>query len=378
MKHPWCRTVFPIAAIFSFRMLGLFMLIPVFSVFASRLEKATPALVGIALGSYGLTQGILQMPFGILSDYLGRKFILTLGLLFFAAGSLLGAYSHSVYTLIAARTLQGAGAIGSVLIALIADLTLAEERTSAMAIIGATIGLSFALAMIVSPLMTSLFGLAGVFYLTAMLSLLGLLLIHVVVPTPVKEKFKPTLSYGLTFKEVFINRKMQYLNAGIFIQHFILTATFFVIPLLLKNIHPFYFYLSLMSFSFMVMIPFIFVAEKKGKTKKIFVSAIVFTLLAQAMLSFYNQSGLTLWALMLLYFIGFNILEAMLPSMVSKQAPACSKGTAMGIYSSSQFLGIFLGGLCAGMVYQFYGEIGVFVMNSLLSLVWLYISLLRN
>lgn len=189
MKQPWLNRVFPIAAIFSFRMLGLFMLIPVFSVAAIHLKDATPTLIGIALGSYGLSQGLLQIPFGFLSDRFGRKPILTLGLVLFAVGSLLGAYADSIYGMIFARTLQGAGAIGSVLIALLADLTPDEQRTKAMAVIGVTIGMSFSLAMVISPALTHRFGLAGIFYLTAFLAGTGLVLLHTVIPTPKKEPF---------------------------------------------------------------------------------------------------------------------------------------------------------------------------------------------
>ncbi len=218
MKHSsWFNSVLPIAAIFSFRMLGLFMLIPVFTVFATHLQGATPALIGLALGSYGLSQGLLQMPFGMLSDRYGRKPLLTIGLLLFASGSLIGALSHSIYMMIFARTLQGTGAIGSILIALLADLTPDEQRTKAMAVIGMTIGLSFSLAMVISPAITNHFGLSGIFYLTTGLALLGLVLLHVVIPTPKKERFhidseaNPSL-----FKAVIHNRHLQRLNMGIF------------------------------------------------------------------------------------------------------------------------------------------------------------------
>ncbi|WED42608.1 MFS transporter [Legionella cardiaca] len=383
MKYSWIHTVFPIAAIFSFRMLGLFMLIPVFTVFATQLSGATPMLTGLALGSYGLSQGLLQMPFGMLSDRFGRKSILTVGLLLFVCGSLMGALSHSIYTMIIARTLQGTGAIGSVLIALLADLTPDEQRTKAMAVIGMTIGLSFSLAMIISPAITTYFGLSGIFYLTTILALAGLALLHIVIPTPRKERFHMDSQVNLTlFKSVINNKHLQRLNLGIFFQHFILTATFYVIPILLQQqintghlTKPWHFYLPLMFCSFVLMVPFILLAEKKQQMKTVFSVAILITAVMQLFLTWLNQQWLSLWLLMFIYFVAFNVLEATLPSLISKQADPNSKGTAMGVYSSSQFLGIFLGGLSAGALYDLGGNTAIFTVNACLGLIWFIISL---
>ncbi|ASQ47195.1 MFS transporter [Legionella clemsonensis] len=383
MKHSWLKTVFPIAAIFSFRMLGLFMLIPVFTVFAGKLEGATPTLIGFALGSYGLSQGLLQMPFGMLSDRFGRKSILTIGLVIFACGSLIGALSQSIYTMIVARILQGTGAIGSVLIALMADLTPDEYRTRAMAVIGMTIGLSFSLAMVVSPAITTHFGLAGIFYLTTVLAFMGLYLLHFVIPTPRKESFHVDSEANPSLlKTVLANPHLQRLNLGIFFQHFILTATFFVIPLLLQQhinqkqlYQQWHFYLPLMVFSFIFMIPFILLAEKKRKMKSVFISSVMTVSLMQLFLAFMNQQWLGLWIVMFFYFIAFNILEATLPSLISKQSEATSKGTAMGVYSSSQFLGIFAGGALAGVLYQLGGSMLIFIVNASLGVIWFIIAL---
>lgn len=383
MKHFWLNSVFPIAAIFSFRMLGLFMLIPVFTLYAAQLQDATPALIGLALGSYGLSQGILQMPLGMLSDRFGRKPILTIGLLIFACGSLMGAFSHCIYTMIIARIMQGTGAIGSVLIALLADLTPDDQRTKAMAVIGMTIGLSFSLAMVISPALTSYFGLSGIFYLTSFLALVGLLLVHTLIPTPQKERFHldSEATYSL-FKTVIKNKHLQRLNAGIFFQHVILTATFYVIPILLHEqiregnlTQQWFFYLPLMFFSFIFMVPFILLAEKKRKMKAVFSSAVLITSLCQWLLAFIGYNWFSLCGLMFLYFVAFNILEATLPSLVSKQADTRSKGTAMGIYSSSQFLGIFVGGSMAGLLYQFTNNAtGIFIGNGVLGLLWLWLT----
>lgn len=382
MKYSWSKTVFPIAAIFSFRMLGLFLLIPVFSIYATNLHGATPMLIGFALGGYGLTQGILQMPFGMLSDKFGRKPILTLGLILFVFGSIIGAITHSIYGMILARILQGTGAIGSVLIALLADLTPDEQRTKAMAVIGMTIGTSFSLAMVLSPVIASRFGLAGIFSLTAILAFSGLILLHLVIPNPAKERFhvdseaNPTL-----FKPVIKNKHLQRLNIGIFCQHFILTSTFFAIPMLLNHqimqgslTQQWHFYLPLMLFSFILMIPFIIIAETKKLMKAVFVMSILITTLTQGLLAFTCQNWFSLCLLMFAYFVAFNILEATLPSLVSKQASPNSKGTAMGIYSTSQFLGLFLGGSLAGILYQWDSNQGIFITNAILAFTWLCVS----
>ncbi|KTD26994.1 transporter, major facilitator family [Legionella maceachernii] len=358
------------------------MLIPVFTVFATHLQGATPALIGLALGSYGLSQGILQMPMGMLSDRFGRKPILTMGLLFFICGSLIGALSHSIYTMILARALQGAGAIGSVLIALLADLTPDEQRTKAMAVIGMTIGLSFSLAMVISPALTNHFGLAGIFYLTTALALLALFFVHAVIPSPRRECFHIDSEVDSSLlKRVILNKHLQRLNFGIFFQHFILTATFYVIPMLLQQqvrqgnlTEQWYFYLPLMLFSFVLMIPFILIAEKRQKMKLVFLLSVLLISLAQLFLVIASGYWLVFCGLMFLYFIAFNILEAILPSLVSKQSGPTTKGTAMGIYSTSQFLGIFAGGSAAGLLYQLAGNKGVFFCNALISLIWLVIA----
>lgn len=383
MKHSWSKTVLPIAAIFSFRMLGLFLLIPVFTIYAAQLTDATPALIGLALGGYGLSQGILQMPFGMLSDKYGRKPIITLGLVLFACGSLVGALTDSIYGMIFARTLQGTGAIGSVLIALLADLTPDEQRTKAMAVIGMTIGTSFSLAMVISPALSQHYGLAGIFYLTVALALLGIILIHLLIPTPTRERFhSDSETNPLLLKTVVSNRHLQRLNMGIFCQHFILTATFFVIPMLLAQqvkagnlSQQWHFYLPLMVCSFVVMVPFIIIAEKKKLMKEVFLAAVVLTTLAQGLLAYAYNHWLILCLLMFLYFVVFNILEASLPSLVSKQANPNNKGTAMGIYSTSQFLGIFAGGASAGVIYQWHGSAAIFIINALLGLLWCWVTL---
>jgi MFS family permease len=379
MNYSWSKTTIPIAAIFSFRMLGLFLLIPVFSVYAAKLQGATPMLIGIALGCYGLTQGVLQIPFGMLSDKFGRKPIITIGLLLFALGSLIGALSESIYGIIVARALQGTGAIGSVLIALLADLTPDENRTKAMAVIGMTIGTSFSLAMIISPALSAHYGLSGIFYLTVLLAILGIILIQKVIPNPYKERFhSDSQANPVLFKSVITDTQLLRLNLGIFCQHFILTATFFAIPIILseqvKQEHlqqQWHFYLPLMVCSFVAMLPLIIVGEKKQKMQPLFIGSVLLTTLVQVGLALTYQNWYSLCLLMFLYFVVFNFLEASLPSLISKQANPKNKGTAMGVYSTGQFLGIFAGGSLAGLLYQWHNCQAIFSANALVSMFWL-------
>lgn len=351
------------------------MLIPVFTVLSRDLEGSTPTLCGIALGSYGLTQGLLQMPFGFISDRMGRKPVIALGLFLFAAGSLWGALTHSIYGMIGARILQGTGAVGSVLIALLADLTPHNTRTRAMAVIGGSIGLSFGIAMIASPAMATYGGLSSIFYFAFMLSLLGFLLLYGVIPNP--HRLKPYPMSRDFFKAVLLNRSLMIFNTGIFLQHLILTATFFVLPLLLdepQNKAIFYspslFYLIVVGGSFLLMIPpMIFAEKKKIVDKTLWLMTLIISIAEIGLAFFYHH----MWALLifcLLYFFAFNFLEALLPAQISKEAPSEIRGTAMGIYSTSQFLGIFAGGILAGYLYSFAGAFGIFSLLSVLSFLW--------
>lgn len=361
-------------------MLGLFLLIPVFTLYATQLDNATPTLIGIALGAYGLTQGLLQMPFGILSDKLGRKPIIALGLILFVVGSLLGALTHSIYGIIVARILQGMGAIGSVLIALLADLTPDTQRTKAMAVIGMTIGISFSAAMVLGPALCNHYGLSSIFYLTAVLATIGLIVLYGIVPTPQGAHGDRDTNPALV-KTVLSNTQLLRLDLGIFCQHMILTATFFSIPLILNQQkqsghieQQWHFYLPIIICSFILMLPCIIFAEKKKQIKKVFLSAILCMGVAQCLLAVSYQHWYSLCILMMLYFIAFNILEALLPSLISRQANHQSKGTAMGVYSTGQFLGIFAGGSLAGLLYEWYGSDGIFITNTIISILWFVIA----
>ena len=378
----WIKTVFPIAAIFSFRMLGLFMLIPVFTMYANDLQGSTPALIGIALGVYGLTQGLLQIPFGLLSDHWGRKPLLTIGLILFAFGSLLGALTHSMTGMIIARAIQGTGAIGSVLMALLADLTTDKERTKAMAVIGMTIGISFGLSMIISPSLTHHFGLSGIFYLSVGLASLGLVLVYRVIPSPQKESFHADTETKMSLiKTVLRNANLQRFNASIFFQHCLFTSTFYTLPILLNSqitqghlSQSTYFYLPIMLASFCLMIPIIIIGEKKHIVTPLFLGAVSVTALSQFLLIFNYTHWIPLCILMFIYMLAFNYLEANLPALISKTVKQTMKGTAMGVYSSAQFLGIFTGGLFAGMVFTYAGSCGIFCLNTCLAIIWLLIA----
>lgn len=378
MPHSENRAVLSLATIFSFRMLGLFMILPIFSLYATHIQGATPTLIGIALGIYGLTQAILQIPFGMLSDRIGRKPVITLGLLIFALGSLVAAMSTSITGIILGRALQGGGAIGSTIIALTADLTRVENRTKAMAVIGLTIGLSFMLAMILGPLLNSWVHLSGIFWLTALLALLGIVILFVVVPNPPRTVFHWDAQPALPlFKSILTNMELLRLNLGICLQHAILTASFIAIPIVLhqeiglKENQQWLLYLSVLIASFFAMLPFIIIAEKKHKMKTIFLIAIATLAITQGILAFIHPSLSILSAALLLFFTAFTFLEASLPSLISKIAPSHSKGTAIGIYSSCQFLGIFLGGSIGGLVFSYFSVNGVFLFCTILAILWL-------
>lgn len=375
------RAILSLASIFALRMLGLFMILPVFSLYAPQLLGTTPALMGVALGIYGLSQACLQIPFGMLSDRFGRKPIITLGLVLFILGSCIAALSHSIYGVILGRLLQGGGAIGSTLIATVADVTREEQRTKAMALIGMSIGLSFAAALFFGPLLAAWINVNGIFWLTAGLGVCGLIVLHTLVPTPQTHSFhRDTQAIPKLFKSVLTHGELLRLNLGIFLQHAILTALFIVLPIVLQdtlqlNKHQqWQLYLPILVGSFIAMVPLLVIAEKKRCIKPIFLIAIASLSIAQIGLwQFHTHFGLVALSLFI-YFMGFNFLEATLPSLISKIAPVSSKGTALGIYSSSQFLGIFFGGILGGWLYGNHHIAGVFYVTALMALGWFIVA----
>jgi len=375
------RAGFSLAAIYAVRMLGLFMILPVFSLYADQFEGSTPFLVGVALGIYGLTQGLLQIPYGMLSDRFGRKPMITIGLLVFAVGSLLAADANTIYEMIAGRALQGSGAVAAVLMALAADLSREEHRMKVMGFIGVSIGFAFAIAMVAGPIINQLMGLSGIFVVTAVLALFALMILFVWVPNPKQSMFhRDTQASPTQFKTVLADTQLLRLDFGILILHLVLMATFVAFPLVLQNqaglasADHWKLYLPVFLLSVALMVPFIIIAESKRRMKQIFVGAIGVLAVAELNLLFGGDSVWHLALTMVIFFSAFNLLEASLPSLVSKISPADRKGTAMGLYSSSQFIGAFLGGALGGLSYEAGGAFGVFLMCSFALLVWLLLA----
>ena len=374
------RAAYGLAGIYGARMLGLFLILPVFALYAEHLSSATPALIGLAIGIYGLTQAMLQIPFGMLSDRIGRKPVIIGGLLLFALGSVVAATADDILMIIVGRAIQGSGAIAAAIMALLADLTRDSQRTKAMALVGVTIGMSFTVALIAGPLFNAWIGVPGLFWITAALAIAGILILLWVVPTPERSLFHSDAEpVPALFGKVLRDAQLLRLDAGIFILHLLLTALFLALPLSLRDAglavekHS-WLYLPVMLLAMGAMVPFIIMAEKKGKMKSVFLSAIV--MLGLASLGFYAlHNSLTGLSIMLfVFFLGFNMLEATLPSLVSKQAPGAMRGTAMGVYSTAQFSGAFIGGLLGGWVHQHFGTTAIFIMGCGFILLWLALA----
>jgi len=374
------RAASGLALVFAFRMLGMFMVLPVLATYGMDLEGATPTLIGLAIGAYGLTQALLQIPFGILSDRIGRLPIIYCGLLIFAAGAALAAMSDSIWGVIAGRILQGAGAISAAVMALLSDLTREQHRTKAMALIGVSIGFSFAVAMIVGPLLTRAFGLSGLFWVTAGMALLGGVIVALLPKAQAHVRHRESgvakQALGLTLRHPDLLR----LDFSILALHAILMASFVALPLALveqgalpKEEH-WWVYLTALLVGFFGMIPFIIYGEKKRQMRRVLLGAVSALLLCEL---FFWWFGNGLWMLvvgMVGFFIAFNLLEASLPSLISKVAPAGGKGTAMGVYSTSQFLGAGLGGVLGGMLYQQGGLALVFAGCAALCALWFVVA----
>lgn len=371
------RAALSLASIFATRMLGLFMILPVFALYAEGLVGVTPVLIGVAIGIYGLTQALLQIPFGMLSDHLGRKPVIAGGLIIFALGSVVAALSTTIEGVIIGRALQGAGAIAAAVMALIADLTREEHRTKAMAVIGATIGFSFLAAMVAGPIVNTWIGVPGIFWLTAGLAVLGIIILFLVVPHPEHLSFHRDAEVEPSrFHEVLGNSQLLRLDLGIFVLHMVLTASFVALPLVLRDSgfapgSHWMLYLPVMTLAMAAMVPFIIIAEKKRRMKQILVGAIVALVLSELVLIPLHGSMIAVALLLWLFFTAFNLLEASLPSLVAKTAPAQNKGTAMGIYSSSQFVGAFVGGIAGGWFYGQAGAVAVFGFCAAMLTLWL-------
>ncbi len=376
------RTAFSLAAVFAARMLGLFMILPILSLFAKDLANATPFLVGLTIGIYGLTQALLQIPLGLLSDRIGRKPVIIGGLVVFALGSVLAALSNDIHVIIIARAIQGSGAIAATTMALAADLSREDHRAKVMAFIGMSIGLSFAIAMVIGPMIAHWAGLSGVFWTTAVLATIGILLISFVVPTP--KQLKTHRDAGIIsayIKPVLLQSTLLRMNLSVFLLHLLMTANFTVLPLIfrdhlrLDSADHWKIYLPVLLVSIIFSLPMIIIAEKFRTIKMVFVIAVVLLVFSQGLLGISQFSFYPLMFAFLLFFIGFNFLEAVQPSLIAKYSDVNTKGTAMGVYSSAQFFGIFIGGTVGGLVMQNWGISGVFIFGVIIAVLYLIVAI---
>jgi len=378
MSRAELRAGASLAGVFGLRMLGLFFVLPVLAVHAPHLAGGDDlTLVGLALGAYGLSQGILQIPFGAASDRFGRKPVLYAGLLIFAAGSFLGATATDIWTMVAARTLQGAGAISSVVMALAADLTREQHRTKVMAMIGSTIGLMFALSLVGAPPLYRAIGMGGLFALNGVLCFVAIGVVKALVPD-VPAHARPPEGPG-TARIALLDPELARLNVGIFVLHIVLYAMFVVLPpLLVRDGLPlpehWQVYLPVVLVSFVFMVPAVLYADRRNRSKSVMLGAVGLLAVAEAALAAFEPGVMTLALLMLVFFAAFNVLEALLPSLVSRLAPARGRGVAIGVYNTAQTLGVFFGGLLGGWVARHHGTTAVFVVCAALVLLWLAVA----
>lgn len=372
------RTAAGLASIFGLRMFGLFLMLPVFAVYGTELQGATPLLIGLAIGVYGLTQACLQIPMGFASDRVGRRPIILGGLLLFAVGSVVAALSDHIVGVIIGRALQGGGAIAAAVMALAADLTAPKRRTMMMAIIGMSVGGAFLLAMILGPALVGIGGLALIFWLSAVLAVLAMVVLYVVVPVPPRQTVhadaEPVRSQ---FGQVLRNTNLLRLNGGIFILHFILTAAFVVLPLMLRDTLSlpvsahWQVYVPVLLLSVVALVPAVMLSERRHWHRQVLIVAVACLTAAQFALATGGGTALVLLGGLWLWFAAFNVLEATLPSLISRYAPAESKGTALGVYATSQFAGAFLGGVSGGILHGVGGEAWVFMVCALATMAWL-------
>lgn len=370
------RTTAALAAVFAMRMLGLFVVLPVLAIYGRDLQDATPLLIGIAIGAYGLVQGILQIPFGVLSDRYGRKPMIILGLSMFAIGGVVAALSDSIWGVIAGRALQGSGAVSGVVMALLSDLTRESHQTRAMAIIGATVGLSFGVAMVLGPLIVDGTGLTGLFLFTSLMALASLVLVLFYVPTPVAMVAPSRRLMLPRLLRVVRHEGLFRLDLGVFLLHLVMVAVFVVVPPSLEVYEQlpasrhWQIYLPVILLSLVLMVPLMMRAERSGNTRGALLLAAAGLVVSLLLLAALHK---TLWGVvggLLLYFTAFNLLEALMPSMVSRMSPAGARGAAMGVYSSGQFFGAFFGGLLGGGLSTVFAPEVVLVVCAVLFAAW--------
>ena len=373
------RSTFALSSIFALRMLGLFMIIPVFSVAGQSYQYATPALIGLAVGVYGLTQAILQIPFSLIADRYSRKPLVVFGLLLFALGGAIAAMSDTIYGVIIGRAIAGGGAVSAVVMALLADVTREENRMKAMAVMGMSIGMSFVVAFSLGPWLTGLVGISGLFWVTTVMGLAAILML-LLVPKVTRHHRNFQQGYITQLKQVLKMGDLNRLHVSVFTLHLLLTAMFIYVPSQLIQFadiplqHHGWVYLPLLLVSLFVAFPSIVLAEKYRKMRGIFLTAIAGIILGLLVLIFGFESKYILLLGLGLFFIAFNVMEALLPSWLSKAAPIQSKATAMGVNASSQFLGAFFGGMIGGQLLMLnHTAIGWSILTAI-AIIWLLVS----
>ena len=361
-----------LSGVYALRMLGLFLVLPVLSLYAAELAGSQKSLwIGWAMGAYGLTQACLQLPFGMVSDKWGRKKTIYIGMTMFIVGSFIAAAATSIEWLVLARALQGAGAISAVITALMSDLIRDSVRTRAMSMVGMSIGLTFALSLVAAPLLVSVIGMSGLFVLTGVSMLLAMFAVYKYVPDPEKN----TSTNRLPALQVALQPQLWRLNFGIFALHAAQMALFISLPFLFLQMGiaqeaQWKVYAPMVLFGMVLMVPVIIYGEKKRKLKQTLLFAIGMMVVAQAMLATKHNAVMVMTAALVIYAIAFNVLEAILPSMVAKFAPAEQRGAAMGFYSTAQSIGLFIGGVAGGGLFSRFGFEGVFVFATALMLIW--------
>lgn len=374
------RAAVSLASVFAFRMLGLFMLMPVLAIYGQDLAGFSPLWIGIAIGAYGLTQAVLQIPMGWLSDKIGRKKVIVGGLCLFALGSVIAATADSLQLVTVGRALQGMGAIASSLLAFASDLSRDEQRPKVMAVIGMSIGMSFAVAMLLGPMVAAAWGIAGIFWLTAALAILGIFIVLFLVPKAVNKAPKgDTLASFTDIKKLIKHPQLARLDVGIMLLHLTLTTIFVVLPGqliangLVASAH-WQIYIPVLIFGFLLMVPMMIIAIRKEKEKQAFIASVVLLTMSLTAMALWVDSIIGMALCMLAYFVAFNFLEATMPALVSRFSPANQKGSAMGVFSSSQFFGAFLGGILGGYVAQSTTAQAVFAAAAVVGLIWLILA----
>jgi len=371
------RAALSLSSIFGLRMLGMFVILPVFAIYAEGLPGGDNlTLVGIALGVYGLTQACLQIPFGWWSDRYGRKPVIYAGLVIFAAGSFVAALGINIYVVILGRMLQGAGAISAAVMAMTADLTRDEHRSKAMAMIGSTIGATFALSLVLSPWLNRVIGVPGIFAMTGVLVLCAIGVVYALVPD-VPERPRQTDARGIEqFSAALRDPQLARLYYGVFALHAVLMALFIAVPLDLRAAglpvdHHWQVYLPVMAGSFVLMLPGILGTKKPGRLKRVFTGAIALLLLAHLAMPWLTGGVWLIAAFLLAFFTAFNVLEAQLPTLVSRIAPGNARGVAIGVFASLQFFGAFFGAATGGFLYGRWGTAGIVIFDAILLVIWL-------